>query len=272
MRLAVVLTHWGDAIPQERLAQHWLWNDAAYRKHWATVYVVAEGRRDLPDYARLVPCYEDLRPFNLARTSNLGIRRAVEDGAEIVIKTDPDVFWPWQTIALCASLGHGRGVCPTYMMAPSRAAAELGPSACTPWKATCGTLALHADTWRAICGYDERMKGYGVEDGDACARARKLVTIDRAPFVYHIAHVEGSGHGKQRADHWGRADGSNPLNHKENMRIFNSSRVGRDPWTCEDWGTLQSPYTRPFSPRLDPSILFSPEGRANPQSGGTSNV
>lgn len=271
MTIAVVLTHWGEAIPRERLAQHWLWNDCIYRANGASVYVVAEGQRDVPAYARVVPCYEDLRPFNLARTSNIGIRAAIADGAEIVVKSDPDIFWPGSTFALCAALGQGRGLCPTYLMAGSRASIDCWPDACMAWPQSCGTLALHSDTWRAIHGYDERMRGYGVEDGDAYMRARTRVKIDRAPIVYHVAHVEGSEQGTGRSDHWGRDDSTNPLRHRENTRMFNASRTGRDPWLCDEWGTMQSPHTRPFSPRLDPSILFSPEGRANPQSGGTRN-
>lgn len=244
MNLAVVITHWGPAIPRRRLADHWDWNDASYRAHCAQAYVVADSPREVPDYATVVLCREDLQPFSLSRTSNIGIRAALADGADVIVKADPDILWPSSTLGLCACLGDGRGIAPVYRMAASRFAAETCAASCPAWSESHGTLCLHADTWREINGYDERMSGYGVEDGDAALRARRHIKLDRSPIVYHIAHSEGAGQCQGRGDHWGR-DGVNPLHRRENMSLFNGSRSGRDPWTNEAWGLASSPHARP---------------------------
>ena len=236
-RVGVVLVHWGPAIPAERLQDHWNWNGAFYEAARVRVYVVTDEPKPLPRYA--VPVYyrEPMDPFSLAKTGNRGIRRACDDGCEIIIKTDPDIAWHGATLEACCALGHGRGIAPIYRMADCFDDVQAGVRNMNVWPDSCGTIALHARTWHDLHGYDERMTGYGIEDGDLAQRACKRgIKIDRQFLLYHIAHRQGTPQvGPHRGDQWGRAEKINPRNHGHNEKVLKKNR-GADPWFCETWG------------------------------------
>jgi len=160
--------------------------------------------------------------YSPSRASNRGIRTAVDAGYRVVVKTDVDCLLTPRFLEACATVDADRGLCPYYMMAKSVAAEDLATA--KKWAAGCGTLALYAGAWAVLRGYDERMMGYGREDGDAFDRARMLgVQVRRAAgHVYHIAHAS-----RQTPDWY-------PLRRKENIE------VGKTPWQTvrgsEEWG------------------------------------
>jgi GT2 family glycosyltransferase len=100
---------------------------------------------------------------------------------------------------------------------------------------------MAAADWERMRGYDERMLGYGVEDGDLVLRALKAgIAISRgSTIVYHIAHDEGSPQIKRaRGDWWNRAS-INPDRHDHNHLIRAQSI-----WTGGpegEWGCIEGP-------------------------------
>jgi len=156
-----------------------------------------------------------LRFYSPSRANNMGIRRAVEDGIGIICKTDIDCFLTDELLKKIPRLGTF-GLCPYCEAAESieaMAASKMVPN----W---CGTLAMSAEWWKKINGYDERMYGYGREDGDAYERAMRAgakVAREKRE-LFHIAHKPRVGR-------------NFPTQTSNNVKI--SSR--RD-WSNEDWG------------------------------------
>jgi len=83
-----------------------------------------------------------------------------------------------------------------------------------------GTATMWSADWEKCCAYDERMYGYGREDGDLYDRAQQAgIIMDRALEVIHIEH-------ECRVDEkW------YPPRTKEN-----STLSLQDPWCNKKWG------------------------------------
>lgn len=230
-RLDLVLTHY--RMPGERLADWCRWNRDAILEFGAGVWVVSDTDRRVPDWARVIRYPLELEVFSLARTSNYGIRSAIDAGAEIVCKTDPDCILTPALLGAMASLPAGGGLCPVYRMADDATPEAVARS--RAWEASKGTLALTASSWEALNGYDERQLGYGIEDGDLYGRARTLLGPSHCVRgdhpIYHVAHSRAKqAAGNLRPDCWGRADGFNPRNHRSNMGVRKTA------WSCAYWG------------------------------------
>lgn len=236
--LAVTFTSY--RIPERRLRDHFAWNDAVYRAHGATVFAVVDREyEDLPDYVRPLVYPDAMEKFNLAKTSNYGIRRAIESGYSVVVKSDVDMFWPTETFARCASVAEGEAVVPLYRMAHALETREtkfdVAPGAT-------GTVALTAAGWRSA-HFDERCVGYGCDDGILQDRIRDtgLRVVGRELPIYHIAHAAGTPQKefRGRSDHWNRADGFNPENFQVN-RKYHHVAADADPL----WGVPESERSR----------------------------
>ena len=230
-RLAIVMTHY--RMPEHRLIDWIVWNSSAIESVGSDVWCVSDvPRAGLPPWLRMLIYPLPMDIFSLSCTSNFGIRSAIDSGAEIVAKTDPDCILSPELVADMAALTPGHGLCPVYRMAA--AATPEAMAASKPWLASKGTLALLSSHWEAIQGYDERQSGYGIEDGDAFCRAAampsQVLSRGERP-IYHVAHsVASQSAGNSRGDCWGRASGFNPRNHRPNMACR------RTRWSCADWG------------------------------------
>ncbi len=234
---AVVFVHYGP-VPDERLADHWRWNDAAYRAEGVRVYVVADRPHAAPDYAEVLTYPKRLHVFNLAATKNYGIRTAIErDGRSPVVATDVDIAFPPDVLADLVRVGVRAAAVPLYRMASSYETRDI------EWvdapRAT-GTVAMDAlDWWRVH--YHEGCEGYGCDDGILLeAIARDGIRIDRSGHVDHIAHAAGTPQREfdrktPRIDHWGRAEGFNPENFRRNRRLHKPRCAYVDP----EWGTAK---------------------------------
>jgi hypothetical protein len=121
------------------------------------------------------------------------------------------------------------GFSPRYYMATTYAARRLADRT---WDASKGTIALHWEHWSEVCGYDERMEGYGIEDGECYHRATRCEgrTVERLllPF-WHISHSEGNPR-KGRDDRW-NGKSINPRNHG-----YNQKQMQAGIWANESWG------------------------------------
>lgn len=233
---AVVATWY--RLPQKRLRDFLSWNDRVFRAFGVRVWIVSDCEiGGLPSHVNVLPYLIEMPMFSLGRTSNYGIRSAIDSGAGVVIKTDVDVMIPPETMQRLLAVPERAAAFPVYRMAQSAAEATARPEMAIRWEGTRGTVAMRSECWRELCGYDERMAGYGPEDGaleDRCLRAGlKLSRLEEgttAP-VYHIAHEEGSPQRRdRRTDHWNRG-GINP----ENREQINELRARAD-WRDPEWG------------------------------------
>ncbi len=154
--------------------------------------------------------------YSPARASNIGIRRACDSGAGVVVKTDIDCILDAKFIVEALELERGTMLAPWY-----HDAVHAGDEAGRVMQRPCGTVAMWAADWRALCGYDERMYGYGREDGDLLRRAKlaKMRVTRRQHQVYHVRHES------RISPEW------YPMRRSENLD------VGTDPWKDERWGT-----------------------------------
>jgi hypothetical protein len=228
--IAFVLTHY--RLPERRLREFLEWNSPGLERLGARLIIVSDrDYQDLPPWARVAIYPGELPLFNLSKTSNYGIRLA---GAGIICKTDPDVLFSPQALDAVAAVTPQRGTCFVYRMALSTKPEDLDDA--KPWEASKGTIALHSDHWAALCGYDERQEGYGIEDGDCYHRAGNCGTrtAGRSPApIWHIAHTDApQTSGNTRKDCWNRSEGFNPRNHARNQRARHSAA-----WADPHWGS-----------------------------------
>ena len=227
--MTVVCTHY--KMPEQRLRDFFEWNDELFRKNKVRVIVVSDQEwHGLPEYARVAVFPSELSMFSLSRTSNFGIRRA---GSGKVCKTDPDCVFSEEAMRECFRVNDQNGVCMTYLMAESYRTKNTAVA----WTASKGTICLTWDHWNAVNGYDERLQGYGCEDGWLLDAARhkcgdgRSVEVLKVAF-WHIAHSENKQErGSNRRDCWNRDSGFNPKNHRGNKA---ARRGGK--WACDSWG------------------------------------
>lgn len=229
-----VVTHY--RLPPERLQDFLVWNDKSFRSVSARLLVVMDQPLlRLPDYACAAVFPKKMERFALSWTSNFGIRTAINNGANIVCKTDPDMLITEDLAAILASVQSKTAVSPVYRMAQGPNEARQRPESCLVWDGSRGTFAMNSGDWRAVSGYDQRMVGYGPEDGDLCDRCKrekiKIFRHSDSP-IFHIAHDPGTPQKKgQRFDQWGRDDGFNAENRPEinALRRLNN-------WDDPSWG------------------------------------
>jgi len=209
-------------VPTRRLDEHFQWNDGVYRKLGLSVYVVTDQEYAVPDYAKCVIFEEDMPVFNLARTSNFGVKSAIEAGHEVVVKSDVDICFHEHALRRFMQCQANEAFVPLYLMAanfPERRWNYVEAPGAE------GTVVMTAEWWRQI-RYDERCIGYGAEDGILINTIKQHgLILNREAVVWHIAHVPDTPQkeNKGRSDHWGRAEGFNPNNLQRNMQ-FNPRR------------------------------------------------
>ena len=227
-------------LPAERLHDHFKWNAAVYGNQ-VRVYVVSDVEHDLPSYAETIIIPEDRLPqvngkpvFSLSLTKNAGIAKAIADGADMIVSTDVDISF--DIPAWCVP-PQGAAVIPIYRMAESHETRADGrlDHGCT------GTVIMAAEHWRTI-QYDERLYGYGKEDGALCQSIMQGgLDIVRTSEVAHIAHCSGDsqrtpGHGSDTC--WNRASGFNPNRFRANLAICLALRQGNGPRIRRSGGAI----------------------------------
>ena len=225
--IAVTFTHYN--IPAKRLQDHFAWNDAVYRKHNARVYVVTDKQYDVPPYAECLVYPSKMPVFNLSKTSNYGVKTAINNGYDIIIKTDTDIVFSPEVFNACIQVRDKEAVIPYYKMSDNYA--ERNEKFVMAPYAT-GTISMTADGWE-INHFNELCEGYGCDDGILKRRIEKSgygIKRYKQFDLWHIAHEAGTVqkefHG--RTDHWNRDSGFNPENFKRN---------GQLPEFSGEWGT-----------------------------------
>ena len=225
--IGLVAVHW--RIPVDRL-QAWIaWNHDQIMRIGARVLIVDdESHMDirLPSYVRIVRYPYDMAIFSLARVANYGIRLLAQG---VICKTDIDCILSHEFCDTLAQLQHDRRriLCPQYYMADDASTAARARA--KPWDASKGTIATTWEVWDACCGYDERMEGYGIEDGDCYFRMQHFSGLrgERGPWkIWHVAHDTCDKLGARRL--WNQKE--NPKKHEHNQS------VRRVPWREATWG------------------------------------
>lgn len=216
-------------VPEQRLRDHFHWNDALYRQSRATVYVVTDREHDgLPDYAVQVlypledlPVVDGKPRFSLTKTKNRGIEQAVEEGADFIVVTDVDMVYSAECWQWMLAMRPGEAAVPVYVMAQSYPSRESDADKRLDHGAA-GTVAMLADHWREV-RYNESLIGYGADDGVLRRDLRKArIRERRDKVIYHIAHDSAAEQknvpGKGRGDCYGRDDGFNFDNFEANRK------------------------------------------------------
>lgn len=200
-------------LPTARLREFVAMNGDKLQQCGAALYVVCDGEtrqsalgNDRLANVRLLEYPAPLPRFSLAKVANYGIRYAAEHGHGPIVKSDVDVCFgevlPW-----LLDISPALAKAPKYFDVPS--ATELGSVAYVLPDGQ-GTVAMTADNWRAVQGYDERCWGYGGEDNELCRRlAARGLTVDDSRHVYHIHH----------GDKWNRKCGFNPQRGETNISM-----------------------------------------------------
>ena len=196
MNAAIIVT--SMRIPTQRVSDYLRWNAEQIRDAGAVLFVVCDqetatiGSDISPDdlAIRWLVYPEILKLFSITRTGNYGIRRAVEEGYEPIMKSDIDVCFLGDLPELlrvdnCRASVPKYGDCASYD-------ARLEPRRVMPDGQ--GTVCLTAYNWRKVQGYDERFEGWGGDDNELCKRLQELgIAIDGSRSVAHIEHPTPGG-------------------------------------------------------------------------------
>ena len=225
----VVACHY--KLPEHRLHDFIKWNQDLFCQYAVTVHVVSDVPREgLPEWVKVHIYPRELEVYSPAKVSNFGIRQA---GQEIVCKTDIDCVFTEEAMKEISAVIPKVGIYFCYLMAKSYETRNVNQR----WGSTCGTMALHFSDWDKLCGYDERLDGYGIEDGDGVARVKTFCKVPKSNSgVYHISHG-GAELWTQtntclRRDLWNRKGGFCPDRHVANRKI----RDEAPKWANPDWG------------------------------------
>lgn len=230
MKKAIIATHYNPhgTPPDERLTEFFEWNWLARELGW-TVYIVSDRPKTLPDHARLVLYKKPMPIFAYGSCANAGVRQALTDGAEVIIKTDIDCMLSVDLLCAAAALDAGEAICPFYMdVKPGKAVEDARPC-----QRSMGTLAMIAPLWLCLRGYDERMSGYGREDGELCDRVRGAGVNLLRPRgqIWHMPH----GDKRARVDNRYNAEAI-PVRRTENCKITKQGKWQEQP-ESGGWGS-----------------------------------
>lgn len=199
-----------------RMYEHFSWNERLYEQERPRVYVVTDQKYDVPDYASCVvmphadlPVVDGAPRFSLCKTKNLGIQRALDDGADLVICSDVDIVFPRQTWEAVLRVRNDEAMAPKYVMAPE----YMGKHTSGPYDMGCtGTVAMRRESWGRI-RYSESCIGYGADDGILLRDIQRAgLSLVRNCDIWHISHPGANGPrkaGHGSSDCWGRDSGFN---------------------------------------------------------------
>jgi hypothetical protein len=211
-------------MPSERFHSWLRWNTVELLSPDLIVFAVG---KEVPERPCVAPCIEDLvyplplDRFSLARTSNFGIRTAIDQGAKVIVKTDPDIYFAGQLTRLLA-VKPGELLSPRMVDVSEPGGYRPDP----PRHAGDGTVAMRAEDWQRCQGYDEKFVGYGGEDNEIVFHAESLgIKVDRSGVVEHVSHVAR----QVRGPAWN--PDFNPPNSQANVAL-----AGRLPGSQPDWG------------------------------------
>ena len=207
-------------IPPERRQMFFDENDAVFKQNDCKCYIVTDNDIDAPEWCKVCVYPVELKQFNLSAVCNYGIRQA---GSGMIIKTDIDCIFTTEMFTHdLIVVDPGDFIFWWYWMIkkPER------KHHATVWPQGRGTVGMWFDDWCKICGYNENMTGYGIEDGDVCRRA---VTAGLFQFrgdakLYHVQHGRNGAR-----SFWNRENNFNPANHE-----FNQTQDGN--WNNPEWG------------------------------------
>lgn len=164
----------------------------------------------------------DQQIFSIPKTINYGLKRS---NGNIFLKTDPDIIFSKDAIQMVVdNVVPGLGlieICadsildnkfPEWNNCQKR---MEGYGAC---------FALHRNDWFKLCGYDERISGWGADDTEMAMRAGKelKLIVSRKFPVWHIAHNNRKGVVK----HF-------PFKSNENLKLIKQNELN---WHCDYWG------------------------------------
>lgn len=233
---AVVFVHY--KIPEKRLREHFAWNESEYLAAGTKVFVVADRQYDVPEYARCLVYPGEMPVFNLALTSNFGIRHAITAGHDVIVKTDADMVFDGGLGWMFGVKSHSARI-PMYRMASSYKDREQGyvdaPNAT-------GTICMRSECWQAA-HFNEECVGYGCDDGILMRQIKRCgYSVERAKAIYHIAHIEGTPQKEfdrqnPRIDHWNRDSGFNPENFVNNRQLDHAQPTGEH-WGLRDYSDI----------------------------------
>jgi predicted glycosyltransferase involved in capsule biosynthesis len=165
-------------------------NNYAVMSSFGACMVVVTDERDLIETENVHRVQApEMEIFSICKCANLGIQKAIDLGADKIVKTDIDCVLSHGVMQSISEVQTGVGLIFRYWQIPS--AGERGRAVIDP--RIIGTCAMCASDWKKTGLYNERMLGYGYDDADircrmnaAGVRARTM----KHPKLYHVAHLE----------------------------------------------------------------------------------
>ena len=216
-RFGIVACAW--KIDDQRIADFISWNRTVFEQEAIDLCLVSDRSLEL-EFGRAAVYPLEQPIFSIPRTINFGLRTFSEG---IVAKTDVDIIWSSELIRRVREVVVPRetgyiGIC-ADIKAPAAASNFAKLTKRRRGRGAC--LALHIDDWHAVCGYNERIQGWGADDEDCWRRAGKNVKMieEWTCPLYHVRHPVRKG----GADF--------PILSSRNLVISRKQR-----WSDPEWG------------------------------------
>jgi hypothetical protein len=183
-------------IDSKRIHDYFKWNnDLFVRQQMDVVLVIDKPLEDL-DYPYLTQIpypMDESGVYSLSRGGNYGVKRVSTPG--VVFKSDIDMVYTDDMVSyLRNTVRNGVGcTCLTQYVSSYEMVAKYGTmdyNYNVLHGAFGGCIAFTSADWERLKGFNENLYGWGGEDGELIARAKRtveIVTIDWIP-LFHIEH------------------------------------------------------------------------------------
>lgn len=204
------------------------WNKTVFEKMNVHLIVVADREMEFDEeWVEVLVYPEEQEVFSIPKTINYGIRRA---DADIIIKSDVDIYFSEDVLVnVEEKVCEGSGVVSLCAEASQlKYAIDSGP---VGWKqvkilpngrGACFAMSRH--DWYLLCGYNERIFGWGADDDDMWERAAGTIKMELSSEfrLWHIKHtIRKSANGKSFF----------PVRTQANRAMSWSEK-----WSDENWG------------------------------------
>jgi hypothetical protein len=191
--MAVVVSAY--RIPRDVIDAFIGWNAFVFKANDVKLFLVLDRMETFTQpWIYPVRYPREQEQFSLPKTVNYGLRRAAEV-ADVLVKSDIDIIFSSsileqvrRTVTPMVGLV---GIC-ANVQTPEHLATKNWARATKRRTGMGACFAMHRTAWFALCGYNEKMIGWGADDTDMHRRASRALTInvtDECP-LYHVNHQE----------------------------------------------------------------------------------
>jgi predicted glycosyltransferase involved in capsule biosynthesis len=170
------------------------WNKEVFETMNIKLIVVSDRDMEFEEsWVRTLVYPHEQEKFSIPKTVNYGIRRATTD---IIIKSDVDIYFSLDVLRNVEenlSIGNGM-VClcaeASQLKYAVNSCHDMWHTVKILWNGRGGCFAMMRDDWHRLCGYNEKIFGWGADDDEMWERASGTINMELSHefMLWHIKH------------------------------------------------------------------------------------